>query len=171
MATTPEFTTIRTADLIDALAEAVDAARVQAGASQRWQNAIDAAWDHLLQAETIEYRHSDHALRYRSESGQSYTANGTCQCTAFEKGQPCKHRAAARIVFRALELAETAGQARRRELAALGGELYEEALELGHDWTVAQDRAALAAALLPELEAFALEWNASAVAASVAALN
>ncbi|HEX8287286.1 MAG TPA: SWIM zinc finger family protein [Pyrinomonadaceae bacterium] len=31
-------------------------------------------------------------------SNQVYTANGTCQCKAFEQGYPCRHRAASRLV-------------------------------------------------------------------------
>ena len=102
---TTQFTTIATADLLDSLCDAVDAARVTAAGSQRWLNAIDAAFEHILQTDTIEYRASDHALRYHSESGQTYEANGRCQCKAFEKGDPCKHRAASKLVCNALDLA------------------------------------------------------------------
>ncbi len=97
-----QFTTITTAALLDSLCLAVDAARVAAAGNTRWLNAIDAAFDHILQVESIEYRASDHALLYHSESGQTYTANGRCQCQAFKAGQPCKHRAAARLVANAL---------------------------------------------------------------------
>ena len=102
MATTNEFTTLTTAALLDSLCLAVDAARVAAAGNTRWLNAIDAAFDHILQVESIEYRASDHALLYHSESGQTYTANGRCQCQAFKAGQPCKHRAAAKLVANAL---------------------------------------------------------------------
>src|SRR5262245_60656760 len=30
--------------------------------------------------------------------GGTYFANGICQCAAFHRGQPCKHRALARLV-------------------------------------------------------------------------
>ena len=89
------------ADILDALVDAVDAARQAAAGNSRWLNAINAGFDHLLQAEVIEV--GDHnALIYRSESGQTYHANGTCQCAAFASGNPCKHRAAARLVQNAV---------------------------------------------------------------------
>jgi hypothetical protein len=98
------FLTLRTADLIDSLCDAVDAARIAAAGNQRWLNAIDAAWEHLLQADEIDFQPESGALLYRSESGQVYTANGTCQCIAYTRGEPCKHRAASRLVKRALAL-------------------------------------------------------------------
>ena len=89
------------ADILDSLVIAVDAARQAAAGNSRWLNAINAGFDHLLQAEVIEV--GDHnALIYRSESGQTYHANGTCQCAAFASGNPCKHRAAARLVQNAV---------------------------------------------------------------------
>ncbi len=41
-----------------------------------------------------------HALVILSESNEVYSANGTCQCRAYEFGKPCWHRAAARLVAR-----------------------------------------------------------------------
>ncbi len=108
---THEFSTLRTAALLDFLADAVDAARVAATDNVRWLNAIDAAWDHLLQQDVIEFDAAAHALVYRSESGTTYHANGVCQCRAFAEGQACKHRAAARLVRRALELRDIAAEA------------------------------------------------------------
>jgi len=90
--------------IIDRLVLAVDAARQSAAGNRRWMNAINAGFDHLLQQEVIEV--GDHnALTYRSESGQTYYANGTCQCVAFAQGQPCKHRAASKLVKNALHAA------------------------------------------------------------------
>ena len=40
------------------------------------------------------------ALVILSDSNQVYEANGTCQCKAYMQGQPCWHRAAARLVQR-----------------------------------------------------------------------
>lgn len=90
------------AAILDGLVEAVEAARTAAQGQPRWLNAIDAAYDHLLQVETVTID-AHGSLTYHSESGQTYKANGTCQCVAFQNGQPCKHRAAARLVRRALE--------------------------------------------------------------------
>ncbi|MET0466768.1 MAG: SWIM zinc finger family protein [Chitinophagaceae bacterium] len=45
-----------------------------------------------------------HALLILSDSNEIYTANGTCQCKAFQNGRrPCWHRAAARLVKRYTE--------------------------------------------------------------------
>ena len=134
MATTNEFTTIATAAILDALCLAVDAARVAAAGNVRWLNAIDAAFDHLLQVEVIEYRASDHALRYHSESGQTYTANGRCQCKAYQSGEACKHRAAAKLVSNALALPVAAPVApvapRFSRFASAGKSAQEEMNEL-----------------------------------------
>jgi len=46
-----------------------------------------------------------HALIILSGSNEIYSANGTCQCKAYEKGFPCWHRAAARLVERYMETA------------------------------------------------------------------
>ncbi len=64
----------------------------------RWQMAITKARAEL---EANPYMHYDgHALLILSPSGEIYSANGACQCKAFSHGQPCWHRAAARLVER-----------------------------------------------------------------------
>jgi hypothetical protein len=64
----------------------------------RWQMAITKARAEL---EANPFMHYDgHALLILSPSGEIYSANGTCQCKAFGHGQPCWHRAAARLVER-----------------------------------------------------------------------
>ena len=69
--------------------------------SRRWQTAIAKA---MQQIEANPYMHYDgHALLILSPSGEIYSANGTCQCKAFSHGQPCWHRAAARLVKRYME--------------------------------------------------------------------
>ncbi len=66
--------------------------------SLRWQMAITRAAQEL---ESNPFMHYDgHALIILSESNEIYSANGTCQCRAFEFGKPCWHRAAARLVTR-----------------------------------------------------------------------
>ena len=173
MATTAQFTTTRTADLLDHLCEAIDIARAASAGNTRWLNAINAAWDHLLTVDTIEYRANDHALIYHSESGKTYTANGRCQCEAYRNGNACKHRAAARIVFRGLELRamaeahDLAVEAEERraaeryygEIDALAAELHADAQAAGDVWYdrdiaqgAAQDRYA-------GLMSFAAEWD------------
>jgi hypothetical protein len=66
--------------------------------SQRWQTALVKAKQQL---EENPYMHFDgRALLILSPSGEIYSANGTCQCKAYRSGQPCWHRAAARLVER-----------------------------------------------------------------------
>lgn len=107
--TTHEFTTLKTADILDAIVEAVDAARAKMTANQAsgtWFVAVDKAYDYLLQADTIAYDLGHYAIRVPSVSmpGVSYISNGHCQCQGFVHGGACWHRVAARIVRRALEL-------------------------------------------------------------------
>jgi predicted transcriptional regulator len=76
----------------------------------RWQNAIKKA---VLQIEEngefMTYDEKENYLLIWSQgSNEIYSANGVCQCKAFEQGYPCYHRAAARLVRLYLELPETA---------------------------------------------------------------
>lgn len=101
-----QFSTLDTAHLLDALVEAVDAARETASVSPSWLRAIDSAYDYLLQTESIQYDLTACAIRVESATtpGTFYESNGDCQCAAFTKGKGiCWHRAAARLVRRALE--------------------------------------------------------------------
>jgi hypothetical protein len=111
--TANDFTTLQTASLIDHLCTAVDEARAKLAQSNdpnapAWLRAIDAAWGRILEADTLRYRAKDHALcvASASEAGKTYTANGACQCAAFVRSghRVCWHRAAARLVRRAVEL-------------------------------------------------------------------
>jgi hypothetical protein len=66
--------------------------------NRRWEVAIVKAKQQL---ESNPFMHFDgQSLLILSPSGEIYSANGTCQCKAFSKGQPCWHRAAARLVKR-----------------------------------------------------------------------
>lgn len=66
--------------------------------NRRWESAIAKA---KTQLESNPYMHfEDSELLVLSESGEIYTASGSCQCKAFANGQPCWHRAAARLVRR-----------------------------------------------------------------------
>jgi hypothetical protein len=73
--------------------------------TNRWRNAVIRGRDYLLEQHTVEYDRETKALLYVSPSGENYTANGTCQCLAFQKGDACKHRAAARILTLTIERA------------------------------------------------------------------
>ena len=69
--------------------------------SRRWQIAIVKA---KQQIEENPYLHFDgRTLLILSPSGEIYSANGLCQCKAYANGQPCWHRAAARLVERYLQ--------------------------------------------------------------------
>lgn len=95
--TSGEFERVNLDGILNELVAAVDAAKAKS-LPQRWLNAIDSGYDWLLQQDTIRYNPETHALFFPSESGRVYFANGTCQCEAFVKGQPCRHRAASRLV-------------------------------------------------------------------------
>lgn len=106
------FETLKTADILDALADAVDAARASTAPAE-WRWAIDTAWDQLLQLDAIEYDLAHYAIRIESATtpGTVYESNGACQCPAFTKGKGvCWHRAAARLIRRALELRDIAAE-------------------------------------------------------------
>ena len=80
------------------LTQVVNSAKRSAATDQRWLNAIARAAEELESNPYIA-RQDDHLL-IGSPSGQIYEANGACQCTAYLVGQPCWHRAAARLVKR-----------------------------------------------------------------------
>lgn len=79
------------------LTQVVNSARLSAADHPRWLTAIDRA---LVELDTNPYieRGDDSSLIIGSTSGKCYAANGVCQCVAFTYGQPCWHRAAARLV-------------------------------------------------------------------------
>ena len=81
--------------------EVVQEAFDKVSGSRRWQTAIVKA---KQQIEENPYLHFDgHTLLILSPSGEIYSVNGLCQCKAFTKGQPCWHRAAARLVERYMQ--------------------------------------------------------------------
>lgn len=83
------------------MSEIIQAAFDKAQGSKRWQSAIAKA---KLQIEENPFMHFDsNALLILSSSNEIYRANGACQCKAYEKGFPCWHRAAARLVQRYAE--------------------------------------------------------------------
>ncbi len=82
----------------EAMQAVIQAAFDKVSGSRRWQTAIAKAKREL---EDNPYMHFDgHALLILSPSGEMYSANGTCQCKAFAKGQACWHRAASKLVKR-----------------------------------------------------------------------
>jgi SWIM zinc finger len=79
------------------LAAVVEQALVDASGHPRWISAIRRAFEEVDSNPWIE-RGELHGLTIGSPSSKLYSANGTCQCTAYEFGRPCWHRAAARLV-------------------------------------------------------------------------
>ncbi len=85
----------------DRMKQVIQAAFNKASGDRRWEMAIVKA---KQQIEDNPFMHYDgHALLILSPSAEIYSVNGTCQCKAFQNGQPCWHRAAARIVQRYYE--------------------------------------------------------------------
>jgi hypothetical protein len=74
-----------------------DKALIDAAAHPRWVVAIGRA---LIELESNPYleRAAHGGLIIGSSSGQCYSSNGVCQCQAYTYGQPCWHRACARLV-------------------------------------------------------------------------
>lgn len=111
--------TVQFKDLQDHLVKAYANARTTPGLEQRWKNALDKAWAFFQSQPAISYVPSTRELLYPSEStvGTVYHANGVCQCPAYESGQPCKHRAASRLLHIALEQHEKEYNAELEKLA------------------------------------------------------
>ena len=83
--------------------QVVEEAFNKVSGDRRWETAIVKA---AQQLESNPYLHFDgDALLILSPSNEIYRANGTCSCKAFKNGQPCWHRAAARLVKRYREAA------------------------------------------------------------------
>lgn len=151
--TTPAtFARIAVKDIIDFLCDAYDAA-VAALASYdgddraRWTRALDKAWGFLLTSDTLEFDAATGTLKVPSAStaGRTYLANGRCGCTAYRNGDPCQHRAAAKLTVNAVR--------RQQELADLAAEIEAE---------TGRDGMALARQSLDELSALASAFDRSA---------
>jgi hypothetical protein len=106
------MTILFVSELLDDCAAAVDAARMTC-TDRRWLNAIETGWSWLLEQDTVQYDFDSHALTVNSPSGETYFANGSCGCRAFETSRACWHRAAGRIVTRALERQRAAARSAR----------------------------------------------------------
>ena len=87
-----------------------------AGMKKRWINAIGKATAEIEENGVfMTYQEDDHSLIIWSQkSNNIYTANGVCQCRAFEQGSPCFHRAAARLVRLYLEAENALTEVRMR---------------------------------------------------------
>jgi hypothetical protein len=64
---------------------------------RRWLNAIDAALAGVVSGWLLVTELFD-CVVITTERGRTYFVNGRCQCEAFRHGQPCRHRALARLI-------------------------------------------------------------------------
>ena len=69
----------------------VEDAKAAAANSPRWLAAIDNAVAGVVSGWWI-VTELAHSVAITTETGKTYFANGSCQCEAFRRGQPCKHR-------------------------------------------------------------------------------
>ncbi len=76
----------------------------------RWINAISKAAVEIEENGVfMTWQEDDQSLLIWSQKTNNiYTANGVCQCRAFEQGSACFHRAAARLIRLYLETAQAA---------------------------------------------------------------
>jgi hypothetical protein len=65
--------------------------------NKRWQRAIDNAVAGVISGWWIVTELKD-SVCITTEQGHTYFANGSCQCRAYELGQPCKHRSLYRLI-------------------------------------------------------------------------
>lgn len=70
---------------------------------KRWINAIGKGVVELEQNPFLSWNADSRHLVIWSSSNTVYEANGTCQRSAFAKGNPCYHRALARLIQRYME--------------------------------------------------------------------
>lgn len=68
--------------------------------NSRWTNAVRKAAAQIEEnGEFMTYdADTETLLIWSQQSNSIYESNGVCQCTAYEKGFPCFHRAAARLM-------------------------------------------------------------------------
>jgi hypothetical protein len=71
--------------------------------ARRWQNAIKKSVVELQENPFWNYADGE-LVMMSTTSCETHFPNGVCQCHAFEQGQPCRHRAAARILQKYAEL-------------------------------------------------------------------
>ena len=76
------------------LAQLMDAALRQSVGGRRWRNAFARAAGMIRSGALMHW--TGGSLLVLSESGRVYEAGASCQCEAFLRGRPCKHRAAYR---------------------------------------------------------------------------
>jgi hypothetical protein len=95
--------------IADALAK-VELSVTDARTKSRWINAISKAAVEIEENGVfMTWQEDDQSLLIWSQKTNNiYTANGVCQCRAFEQGSACFHRAAARLIRLYMETAQAA---------------------------------------------------------------
>jgi len=100
----------------------VAAAKAKAAGNPRWLTAISKAADAIINNTWIITELFD-CYAITTESGRTYFANGKCQCEAYRRDTPCKHRSAARLldIYKetatpAVSLAQDVAASSRKEL-------------------------------------------------------
>lgn len=85
--------------IADALSS-IERSSQTASTKKRWVNAIAKATAEIeANGVFMTWQPEDNSLLIWSQkSNKIYTANGVCQCRAFDEGSACFHRAAARLV-------------------------------------------------------------------------
>jgi hypothetical protein len=93
--------------IADALTR-VELSVTDARTKSRWINAISKAAVEIEENGVfMTWQEDDQSLLIWSQKTNNiYTANGVCQCRAFEQGSACFHRAAARLVRLYMETAQ-----------------------------------------------------------------
>ncbi len=106
--------------IADALSK-VEQTVTDAQTKKRWVNAIAKATVEIEENGVfMTWQEADKSLLIWSQkSNNIYTANGVCQCRAFEQGVPCFHRAAARLIRLYLETENATVQAQAEEVPYL----------------------------------------------------
>jgi hypothetical protein len=80
-----------------------EAKQLTEGNYKRWIKAIGKATVEFENNPFLSWNFDRKHLIIWSKSNEIYEANGTCQCRAYLDGQPCYHRALARLVQRYFE--------------------------------------------------------------------
>jgi hypothetical protein len=82
---------------------------------KRWNAAIDKAVKGVESGKWI-ITELAHSVAITTESGETYFANGSCQCRAYALNTPCKHRALARLIEIAATIKEAPEASTREQL-------------------------------------------------------
>src|SRR4028119_676697 len=92
--------------LAQVAADALSKLNPESRDGKRWANAIGKAVAVIEQNPEMAYDLRTASLQIIGSKGTRYTANGVCQCEAYNGGFPCYHRAAARLIQRYLEIVQ-----------------------------------------------------------------